>query len=133
MAIAGLVLSGISAATPMQGGISAQMDAAEQAKLLSVIGEIEASDRRRAGRKLIAEQQVAFAGSGVDIQTGSPLDVLGDTVAEIELDALRAKFARQTQGFATAQRGQQAQTQGASAGLGTILGGVSRFASSRGR
>ena len=131
--IASLVGSGLSGITSVQGGRTARKDAIEQAKLLNIIGEIEASDKRREGRRLIAAQQVAFAGAGVDVQTGSPLDVLGDTVAEIELAALRTKFARQTQGFAVAQQGQQAQTQGLAGGLGTILGGVSTFASSRGR
>lgn len=49
-------------------------------------------DLRREGRRLIAAQRVAVAKSGVQL-TGSPLDVVAETAGEVELAALRSRFA----------------------------------------
>ena len=116
-----------SATASISGGVAANRNARAEARQLRRVGEIEAADQRRQNRRLVASQQVAFAGAGVDTQVGTPLDVLGDTVAEGELAALRARFGRQGQAASIRARGQAAQTQGIAQGLGTILGGASRF------
>lgn len=123
----------LSIAQSLRGGEAAQRGAAVDAAQLRRIGAIEASDRRRALRRLIAAQTVAFAGSGVDVQLGSPLDVLGDTVAEGELDALRVRFERESQARALEARGAIARESGRTAALGTVLGATGRFIQSQSR
>jgi len=127
--VAFLVLTGISVAASVAGGVSANKNSKAQADHLRQVGQVEAADKRRETRKLIASQQVAFAASGVDTQVGSPLDVLGDTVAEAELAALRIQFSRDVQADAVRQRGREAQLSGITSGLGTVLGAVGARAS----
>ncbi len=131
MAAAGLILAAMSAATSIAGGIAANSNAKAEAAFLSQVGGIEAADRRRQTRRLIASQQVAFAASGVDPNVGTPLDVLGDTVAESELAALRIQFARESGAASLKLRGKQALTQGITSGLGTILGATAGFANTQ--
>lgn len=50
--------------------------------------EIDAEDKRRENRRTLASIRAAYGASGIEL-TGSPLDVLRDTAAEIELDAGR--------------------------------------------
>ena len=123
-----LTLTAISAATSIAGGAAANRDARAEADQLRRLGKVEAEDQRRETRRLLASQQVAFAASGVDPSVGTPLDVLGATVAEAELAALRIEFGRESEATAIRQRGRRAQTQGITGSLGTILGGASTFA-----
>ncbi len=122
-----LTLTAISAATSIAGGAAASRDANAEADQLRRLGKIEAEDKRRETRRLLASQQVAFAASGVDPSVGTPLDVLGATVAEAELAALRIEFGRESEATSIRSRGRRALTQGITGSLGTILGGVSTF------
>lgn len=119
-----VALLAISAATTVTGAVVAERNAKAEAKQLKLIGKAEQEDRRRKTRRLIAAQQVAFARAGVATTLGTPLDVLGDTVAEEELAALRIRFGRKLESSALKRRGNQVLIQGVSRGLGTILGGV---------
>jgi hypothetical protein len=58
---------------------------------------------REAGEGLLAEQRADYAGQGVVIDTGSPVDVYTDTSYQLELDALmiRTNAAREAWGFQT--------------------------------
>ena len=122
-----LIMFGLSAASSIQGGIQAGNNADAQGVFLRRVGQIEAEDQRRETRRLIASQQVAFAASGVDTSVGSPLDVLGDTVAEAELAALRIQFAREQGALSIESRGDAARASGITTGVGTVLGGVGSF------
>jgi len=119
-----LALTAASAGISIAGGVAANRAAKNEAEQLRALGAVEAEDKRRETRKLIARQQVAFAGAGVDTQMGSPLDVLGDTVAEAELAALRIAHGREGQALATRQQGRVAAFQGGAGALGTVLGGA---------
>ncbi len=126
--ITGLALSsGLSIAS----GISAKRNADAQAKQMRRAGEVEADDRRREAKRLLAAQQVAFAAGGVSVNTGTPLDVLGDTFAELELGALRAQFLRESDSDLLKKRGAEAKLQGFANAGGTILGGFTSFQSGR--
>ncbi len=127
MAAAALVLMAVSAATSIAGGAAANRDAKAEAAQLRRLGRVEAEDQRRETRRLLASQQAAFAASGVDPSVGTPLDVLGATVAEAELAALRIEFGRESEATSISRRGSRAQTQGITSGLGTILGGATMF------
>ena len=125
--VALLAMTAMSAATSIAGGVVANQNAKAEAKQQRLMGDLAADDTRRAGRRLIAEQQVAYAGAGIDTQVGTPLDVLGDTVSEIELAALRAQFTGESQAGALERQGQQARTVGITTGVGTILGGAHKY------
>lgn len=64
-------------------------------------GETEEYRQRLRTLNLAAKQRSAFASAGVDVSVGSPLDLLGDTFALGELDALtvRNNAAREAMGF----------------------------------
>ena len=96
-------------------------------------------DRQR--RIALAQQATGFAASGVVIDEGSTLEVLGDTAAEFELDRLNRLHEGQVQ--SNAQRiqatmdrnnaaGLMAQSKSASSAgqtkaLGTVLGGATKI------
>ncbi len=122
-----LIATAASVGLSVAGGVAANKAAKRDAARLREIGAAEAEDKRRATRKLIARQQVAFAGAGVDPQVGSPLDVLGDTVAESELAALRVQHARESQALGVRQQGRLALFQGAAGATSTLLGGANEF------
>ena len=122
-----LAMAAVSVATSVVGGIQANKDAKAESKHLKRIGEIEAKDFRRETARLLASQQVAFAVAGVDASLGTPLDVLGDSVAERELQALRIRYGRRSQAAPIKRQGQLAALQGGAQGLGTILGAANDF------
>lgn len=64
-------------------------------------GYVDESRFRVTNRGLIGSQRAGFAAQGVDISTGSPLDVQTDTAYQGELDALtiRTNAAREAWGF----------------------------------
>ena len=119
MAAAIPALLAISVATSVAGGVVASRNASAEAKTLKKVGELEAADRRRETRRLLAEQTVAYASAGVSLGSGSPLDILGDTVAESELAALRVKFGRDSQASSMKREGSLAFLGGIGSAAGT--------------
>ena len=134
-----------------QGQIAEQVGeaSAEQQEWNARIAEVQAEDARTRGREaesqirlatkqLIGSQRVGFAGQGLDLSVGSPVNVQGDTAYLGELDALtaRANAAREAWGYQVesadrrmagdvARRGGQAQAQaGRVQSTATLLGGA---------
>jgi len=120
MAFLPLITAGLSIA----GGVIGKRNADAEAKTIRALGKVEAEDRRRQTRRLLASQKVAFAKAGVATNQGTPLDVMGDTVAEEELAALRIRFGRKSQSEAIKRQGDLALFQGIVSGAGTILGSL---------
>ena len=86
---------------------------------------------RKAGQGFLSSQRQKLGASGVVIQTGSPLEVLGRTAGEIELraqDAARAGRSNLQYGLSQAQmtkwEGKQAATAATLGATGTILQGA---------
>lgn len=77
---------------------AAYEDAAREKERLArvLMDDFEANAKitKREGKKFISEQQTAFAGSGVDISTGSPLLAMEDSISaineQISMDKRRA-------------------------------------------
>lgn len=146
-----------SAATSARGQIKAGKAAkdagesvAQQQEWNARIADVQAGDAVTRGREaesqlrsqtksLIGSQRAGFAGQGLDISVGSPVDVQGDTARLGELDALaiRANAQREAWGYRVegadrrmaaevARKGGAAAATAArwSAGA-TVLGGVS--------
>jgi hypothetical protein len=65
------------------------------------LGQLEEDERRLKTRLQLAEQQTAFGAQNVD-QTGTALDILGDTsmFGEIDLTRIRANTQRKVWGYA---------------------------------
>jgi hypothetical protein len=69
-------------------------------------GSIDAGKARAEGQQVIAEQRLGFTASGVDVGSGTALDVQGDTrelsefqAAEIEVAAARDAWGYRTKGI----------------------------------
>ncbi len=74
-------------------------------------GIMEAGERRTQTRQQIGRQRTAIAGSGVDVSSGSALDIFADTAAYGELDAqtIQSNAMREAYGYRTQSSNQQFQ------------------------
>lgn len=95
-------------------------------------GNIEASERRDAARRLGGTQAAVYGAQGLDLQQGTPLDVLSETRGMGELDALRTiNNAQRTASGMNAQAeierytGRAAGRGGTMSAAGTLLAGAS--------
>jgi hypothetical protein len=62
-----------------------------QAEEIERVGEEQATESRKQGKQVIGEQRAIQGASGIEVNSGSALDVQGDTAALAELDALTIK------------------------------------------
>jgi len=109
-------------------GVAARDAARGQAREARRRGAVVAEDERRKGRRLAGKQRALFAKGGVEIDEGTPLDVLAQTAADAELNALRAAFSFEQQAEDFKSAGRVALTQGLLGAGGTILGQAQSFA-----
>ncbi len=74
-------------------------------------GIFEAGERRALTRQQIGRQRTGLAASGVDVSTGSALDIFADTAAFGEMDAqtIQANAMREAYGYRTQATGQRFQ------------------------
>jgi hypothetical protein len=96
-------------------------------------GAAEEQDMRLRTAGFMGEQAAAFGASGAEINTGSSLDILGDTAELGELDALRIRNNAQREAYAhlsgaaiSEAEGDNAQTSGYLNAAGTLIGGASQ-------
>lgn len=66
--------------------------AERNAQIAEAEGAENARRTREAGRRVLGQQQAGFGVSGAVVGEGTPLDVLGSTAADVELDALTARY-----------------------------------------
>ena len=83
-----------------QNQVFAQQQGERQAADAKQRGEVAEASRRRLMGQQIGEQTARLAGQGTDLE-GSPTDILGDTAAAGEFDALtiRSNAAREAYGY----------------------------------
>lgn len=102
LAIAGLAISAVGAGVAAYGaiqGASAQNKALQynadvqnqKAQVASTQGDIDAQTKTLQTRLLLGQQQAAYAGGGVDVNSGSSLIVGSQTAAYGALDAAAVK------------------------------------------
>lgn len=108
----------------------------QQAREAQRLGAAQAYNTMLEGRQLLAQQRTAFAANGVNIATGSPLDVSYDTAGQIAYNAAqqRANAGREANQYYTQaeQLRQQAtyyRQSGRNAAVSTLLTGSIRTAS----
>jgi hypothetical protein len=115
-----IAIAGISAATTIIGtGLSymGQMQQArsqaamaeyaaqaerQRAEQLRRLGQVEYTKRQMEGKKLLGRQLALYGAAGVEPTEGSPMVVMEETAAEIERDALMARYKYQV-GAASAE------------------------------
>jgi len=129
----GVGLSAIGVGSSIFGSVAqsnaakkAARQAKKDAKFIKKLGPKEAAEIIRQGSRLVGEQRVAFSGSGVDVTSGTPLDVMAEAIADSELNALRAIQTRNQEAKSIRRGGQAAASIGRSNAIGTILGGASQ-------
>ncbi len=107
-------------------GISAGKAADRQAKEARRRGALVAEDERRKGRRLAGKQRAAFAKGGVT-QSGTVLDVLAQTAADSEINALRAALGFEQQADAFNTQATSLRTAGVLGAGKTLLGAGQTF------
>lgn len=92
--------------------------------------------KRRETAELLSKQRAQLGAAGVELGSGSALQLQEDTVALGEIDALRIRSGTEAQAAAlgteselTLAQGEQAQAAGQQQALGTILSGTAQVAS----
>jgi len=108
-------------------GVMTRSAARDQASVAKARGVIVAEDERRKGRRLAGKQRAAYAKAGVKIDEGTPLDVLAQTAADAELNAIRAALGFEQQADDFKSYGKTALMRGILGSGATILGGSKSF------
>ena len=108
-------------------GIAARSEANRQAGISDRAAKLAREDELRKGRRLAGKQRAQFAKGGVRIDEGTPLDVLAQTAADAELNAIRAAFALEQEADNFRSIGKTALTKGILGAGSTILGKAEVF------
>jgi hypothetical protein len=123
---------GVSAGAQVLSGIAGQSQANQQAAAYNDAADAamaqakNKSDQEREKYRRLAESQKAqFGASGVDVNSGSPLDVLADTDAEGATSAMQLLYGGELEAWNQRNKAYAARQQGQSSLLGGIMGGVS--------
>lgn len=97
-------------------------------------GAQEAGRARMKGTQVIGEQKVAFAASGVDVSSGSPLALMADSRMMSELDAqtLKNNAAREAWGLRMEaddldKQAKRSRQRGRNSAYGALFGGIANF------
>ena len=98
-----------------------------EARIAETQGLIEERNLRREHQRAIGKQRAQIGASGLEL-SGSPLEVLLDSVREAEFDALTGRYGTKTQAEAARTRARQAR--GAIPGI--IIGGAAKVAGGSG-
>jgi hypothetical protein len=87
--------------------------------------ENRAAQERDKYRRLAASQRAAYGASGIEVNEGSPLDVLADTDAEGVVSAMQLLYGGDLEAANWRQQAKAAKSSGRSSMLDGILGGAS--------
>lgn len=126
---------GLGVASQVLGGVSAAEQGKAQAKAYAANADIalqqarnQAAQEQDKYKRLAASQRASFGASGVDVNSGSPLDVLADTDAEGAVSAMQMLYGGQLEAANWRQRAASARASGNQALLGGMLGGMTNLA-----
>lgn len=100
------------------------------AKTALARGDAEASQLAATGTQVVGKQKAGFAASGVDVQSGSVLDVLSSTRMLNKQDIERTKYNAKVTATNYEAQGQMAELEGQYAAMSTYLGAASQGATS---
>jgi hypothetical protein len=108
-------------------GLSAGGAAKDQARLARARAAMAAEDERRKGRRLAGKQRAALGKAGVEVDEGTSLDILAQTAADAETNAIRAALSFEQQAAELESAGKVARTRGILGAGTTILGKAETF------
>lgn len=114
--------------------------AEQYAKAAEARGDDEARQRRIDADRMASRQMAVLAAKGIDISTGTPLDILGDTAMYGELDAQTIKYNAALEAYQqrvtasnalssaelSRMEGRQAAKAGNMQAVGTLIGGAAK-------
>lgn len=127
LAAAGTVGSSVLQARGARAEAESEAQAAEYNRVLSLQqGRAEAARIRRAARRELSSQRVAFAKAGVRIE-GSPLELLAQNAAELEADALNAEIGARNTAEIERRRARNLRRAGRRRAASALIGGVTRL------
>lgn len=134
---------GLGIASQVLGGVAARQENRALARSYETNASIalqqaqnQAAQEQDKYKHLAASQRASFGASGLDVNEGSPLDVLADTDAEGAVSAMQLLYGGRLEEANWKQRardarasGRQALASGIAGGLGTALLGSARMGS----
>ena len=125
-ASAGLqVLGGITGASEARSAGQAQARAYEQqAQTALAQAKNKAAQERDKYNRLAASQRAQFGASGVDVNVGSPLDVLADTDAEGAVSAMQLLYSGELEAWNARQKAALAKSEAKSRASSSLWGGI---------
>lgn len=123
----GQFAGGASQARAMQANARQAFRQAQDVKRIA--GE-EAGMLREEGEAFKAEQRVGYLSSGIDIQSGTPLQVLAETAGKIEADARRIELQGNIDAYNLYLEGRQLQKGATATRRTTALGAGTTLLSS---
>ena len=126
---------GVGVATQVLGGLAAAEQSKTQAKYYAANADIakqqaanQAAQEKDKYRRLAASQRASFGASGIEVNEGSPLDVLADTDAEGAVSAMQLLYGGQLEAANWRQRARTARNSANMSMFETVLGGVDNLA-----
>ena len=139
MAAAGAIIAAASAATgalgSLLGGLASGAEANRQVEAYNQAGDAAMKQARNAAaaerdrfRVLAGSQKAAYGASGVDVNAGSPLDVLADTDATGEVSAMQLLYSGELEKWNNKIQAKSVRRKGDLALLGGILSMATGFA-----
>ena len=111
--------AGLGVLGGVTGGILQFAASRANAKALKKVAAIRLEEQRRRGDVQVGRIRALYAKAGVQIESGSPIEVTAQAAAEAELAALRAEYE-------VLLMADQQKAAGTAALIGGILGGASQ-------
>lgn len=138
LALAGTIVSGVGAglgAAQQAQALSANAKAHErQAILERQKGMVDAAQKTNEINRTVGAQTAAFASNGLDVSSGSPLQVVTDTGTQGALDVASIRYGAQVRSDNEAYQGKVAESQAGLAAaavpfafLSPILNGAEKY------
>jgi hypothetical protein len=130
LAALGLVGTGVGAYGQYQAGRQQRKVAEMNARIIQQQSASEATLAHERARRMKAEQVAAFAKTGAELGTGTPLMVLAEQAGEMERDILERRRVREIQAQNIRFEGRQAERAAKIGAFTTLLSGGARAGTS---
>jgi hypothetical protein len=86
-------IGSIAAANAQAAGLKSEAQWKErEAAVANIETSVEIANRRREAELMLGSQTAQFAGAGIDVSSGTPMDVGAATVQESEMDVQKARM-----------------------------------------
>lgn len=116
----------VAVASTVATGVVQQQQAQQNEKTAKQAAAFDESQQRQKARQLLGAQRAAYAKAGVTL-AGSPTDVIADTAAQAEIDALAIRWGGQQRAAAYRQQGSDALFSAGAGAAGALLTGATAY------